>query len=341
AYTTQDKSVYYLLFPSNQLEFAIWIESCRMTDLIINNETLQIQKEVILEEKKEVIDNRPYGSLNLKLPKKLFITGGYSTEIIGLEEDILNASVDKTKRFYDNFYKPSNALLTISGDIDIEKTSDLIEKYFGQIPDKGKTIKSEFESGFVYKEEDETIYDNVNLPGLFISYRVPGENTDEFYSLDILGNMLSWGESSFLYRRLVHDKMLAAEAGIMYEPKEHAGIFTIYAILMPGIETELVKSEIDSVLHEITNGKFNESEIQKAKNLIEAREIYKLQTNLSKCESLSHYKVFYGNAEEVNRITDKYNSIDKASIVKTASKYLSVNKRVIFRYIPKNNKSGF
>lgn len=337
AYTTEDKSVYYVLLPSNQLEFALWIESCRMLSLQITEETLETQKKVIIEEKKQVLDNRPYGSLSSKIAEKLFIKGGYATDIIGLEEDISNASFNSIIHFHDNFYKPSNALLTVSGDLDIDTTAQMIEKYFGKIPNRGLTLKPDFISASLSDEVNENIYDKTHLQGLFISYRVPGENTNELYALEILSKMLSYGESSFLYKNLVHDKMLALDIGSWYEPRECEGVFTIYAVLMPGIKHEQVKNEIDSIIYDISTGNVDRSSFQKAKNLIETRNIFRLQTNFNKTELLSHYKIFYGNAGEINYLTDKYNSVDESFIINTATEYLTTKKRLILNYFPKNS----
>jgi predicted Zn-dependent peptidase len=334
AYTTEDKTNYFLLTPSNQLEFGLWLESDRMLGFSTTEHALETQKEVVIEEKKQNFDNRPYGSVNLEFPPRLFKKSGYSWDTIGDVDDLKRASIKDIRTFYEKFYVPNNSVLSVVGDIDINRTSELIEKYFGTIPAGLNGHRKSFNEEPLTEEVDAVIHDSVHLPGIFIAYRVPQENSKEFYELDVLSDVLSTGESSRLYHELVYKKQLVSEIGCWLDAREFAGVLFIYAILMPGKNTEQVKNEIDRIINEVKSGCLTDSELQKVKNRIETRHAYRLQTNLAMADLLAHYKTFYNNAELINTNIENYSRITRNDITETAAKFLNNTNRVSLTYLP-------
>lgn len=338
AYTTADKTVYYIQFPIHQLEFAMWLESDRMLEFSITQEALETQKNVVLEEKKQLFDNRPYGSVTTELHPLLFKNNSYGWDTIGDENDLKNASLEKLKEFFESCYTPDNAVLTIAGDIDFDYTLNLAEKYFGSINRKSIAAVNKFifNDEPISKEIHKTITDNIQLPGIFIAYKIPKENSFEFLVLEVISDILSTGDSSRLYSELVYNKQLVNETGCFALGREFSGIFHLYSILEPNIKIKTVQQEIDKIIYEIADGKTTEKELQKVKNRIETRIEYRFETNLSKSEILSHFQLLYNKPELSEELIEKYKSITLTDIKETAEKYLINNGRVVLKYIPKN-----
>src|SRR4030095_194146 len=322
AYTTEDKTNYYLLAPANQLEFGLWLESDRMLGFSISEESLEIQKGVVIEEKKQNFDNRPYGSVNLEFPPRLFAGSSYGWDVIGDAGDIERAAIGDIKSFYEKHYVPGNAVLSIAGDMNTDKTIQLVEKYFGSIPKGANGNRIMFEEEKLNSEVRDNIFDEIQLPGIFIAYKTPRENSKEYFEFDLLSDMFSTGESSRFYNELVYKKQLASETGCWVEGKEFTGIFYIYAILMPGIKPEHVLGEIDRTINDAKEGKITSRELEKVKNRIETRHAYRAQTILAKADMLSHNKLFYNNAGLVNTNIDNYNRVTLRDIQDTSNNYL-------------------
>jgi len=336
AYTNEDKTNYFILLPSHQLELGLWLESDRMLDFALTKKSFNTQKSVVSEEKNQVFDNRPYGTVSLEFMPKLFHSSGYAWDTIGDMNDLKAAKLEDAHEFYNKFYVPSNAVVTIVGDIDIDKTKILTEKYFGTINRTSSIQRKPFEEKPLAQETRKTILDNVQIPGVFWAYRTPKENSKEFFSLDMLCDILSSGESSRLYKRLIYEKQLASEAGCYIDPKEFTSIVYFYAILMPGIEISTVEDEIESIIAEISEGKIEESELQKVKNKVETRNAYRKQTLLARADLLSHFGLMYNNPDLINTNVQNYFKVTLNSITETTRKYLVKNNRVVLHYIPQN-----
>ena len=340
AYTTEDKTNYYLLAPANELEFGLWLESDRMIEFSVTEESLRIQKGVVIEEKKQVFDNRPYGSVSLKLAPLLYKNNSYAWDTIGDVKDLKKATLSDIKEFYERFYVPNNAVLTIAGDFDTAEALRLTEKYFGGIP-KGKFSNSELRNGAEFTDQPikgeivKIVYDDVQLPGIFGAYKLPKENTDEFFAFDILTDILSTGESSRLYNELVYKKQLVSDVGCWVEGREYSSLLQFYAILMPDVTIDKVQSEIDRIFDEASGGAITARELEKIKNRIETRHAYRVQTNLAKADMLSHYETFYNEPGMINTNINRYNSVTLDDIHNAAEKYLKNAGRVILNYLPK------
>jgi predicted Zn-dependent peptidase len=339
AYTTDDKTNYYIIAPSHQLELALWLESDRMLGFTITEESLEIQKEVVLEEKRQMFDNRPYGSVALEFPPKLYNGSGYAWDTIGVSEDIASADLGAIKEFYEEYYVPNNAVLTIVGDIETTGTFEAVNRYFGSVP-AGKMIKRKpFIENFIEKESCTEITDDVQLPGIFIAYKITRENSEEFYRFDILSDILCTGESSRFYHDLVYKKQLVSDIGCWVDAKEFSGIFYIYAILMPGVNIQQVQNEIDKIIEDVSYKGINLKELEKVKNRIDTRNVYRLQTNLSRADILSHYKTFYNDASLVNKLNENYRNVTAENIMQSAAGYLKPHKRVVLNYLPKSHQT--
>jgi len=201
AYTSQDVTYYYEILPSNQLELGLWIESERLLHAKIDTIGVETQRKVVKEERSQRYDNQPYGSLIEETFKRAYKVHPYQWLPIGSVQYIDEAKIDEFIDFYNTFYVPENAALVIAGDINIEETKELIEKYFADIPQGEKDIsRPNIIEPPIGAEIRDTIYDNIQLPLVLHAYRIPAIATDDYYSLDMLTTLLSSGQSSRLQK---------------------------------------------------------------------------------------------------------------------------------------------
>jgi zinc protease len=334
AYTTEDKTNYYLLLPSHQLELGLWLESDRMLGCVVNETSLETQKKVVIEEKKQNFDNRPYGSVSIEFAPRLFPGSGYAWDTIGNVDDIKNAKLEDVKSFFKKYYTPNNAVLSVTGSFKSEEALKLIEKYFSTIEpgEKIKRVKTGLNNS--YREIKEKIKDKIQFPGIFSGYRIPQENSKEFYVFDLLTEILAGGDSSRLYKNLVYEKQLAGEVGCWVDGKEYVSVLHLYVILLPGAEISETENEINNIFENIRSSGIEDWELQKAKNRIETKSYFRKQYLLSKADLLAHYKTFYNNPGLINTNQAEYLSVTKEDISEYSKKYLSKNNRVELLYIP-------
>ena len=187
AFTTQDRTVYFEILPSNQINLGLWIESERMLHAKVDIKGVETQREVVKEEKRQRYDNQPYGTVLLEALSHSFKEHPYQWSPIGSMDD-LNAAEEKDyKQFYEDFYVPNNAVLSIAGDFDIESTKMMIDLYFKDIPKSKKPIyRPTIVEPELNGEIRDTIYDNIQLPAVIQSYRIPAQGTPDFYAVSML-----------------------------------------------------------------------------------------------------------------------------------------------------------
>lgn len=334
AFTSSDVTNYFIILPSNHLETGLWLESDRMLEFSISEQSFSIQKKVVAEEKQENYDNRPYGTASSEMSPLLFAQTNYAWDTIGNMEHLKNSSLQDAKSFFQKYYNPSNCVLVITGDVEYDKTISLIEKYYSEIPSQPKPVKPKIDFTPLNNESRKIVNDNIHLPGVFIGYRLPKEWSNEAVSLSIASEVLSTGVSSRFYKKLVYEKELVSEIGAYVDTREQFSGFIIYTILMPGIKVEAVIKEIDLIIGEMKSGKVDAHEITKVKNKFETRINYLMQTNMMRAESLAHFKAVHNDASMINLITSKYLSFTKKDVVENANKFLLDSNRVILEYHP-------
>jgi predicted Zn-dependent peptidase len=336
ANTSQDRTFYFELLPSNQVELGLWLESERMMHAKIEQVGVNTQREVVKEEKRQRMDNRPYGSFLPEMLKRAFKKHPYQWAPIGSMEHLNAAKLEEFIQFYKTYYVPNNCVLSIAGDFDKADLKKKIEAYFGPIP-KGQfamnrpTIKEPPLGG----EVRDVIYDNVQLPGVFQAYRAPKQGGDEYYAFNVLSNILSGGESSRMTKTLVDKKQLAAYAGSAPFFNEDEGLFITLALANSGIKAEVLEQNIDSVVNTLKQELVGEREFQKVKNQITTELVSTKGSMSGIAESLADYEVYFGDANLINTELEKYNKVTREDVLKVAKKYLNKDNRVVLYYLPK------
>ena len=340
ANTSNDRTYYYEILPSNQLELGLWLESERMLHAKVDSIGIQTQKKVVIEEKKQTVDSRPYGTLSQEMMKRAFKEHPYRWTVIGDPDHIRAAKDEEFMSFYKEFYVPNNAALVIAGDIEFESTKELINKYFSEIP-KGKehiyrpTVVEPALGG----EVRDTIFDNVQLPLIIQAYRTPAMGTEDYYALDMLSTLLSGGQSSRLYKALVDEQQKALEAGSFAIPFQDPSVSLTYALPNMGVDCIDLEAAIDNEVAKVRDELISEREFQKLRNQFENSFVKSNVQLASRAENLATNYVYFGNTDLINTELDKYMAVTREDIKRVANKYLVKDNRVVLYYLPKSQQN--
>ncbi|MCB0495843.1 MAG: insulinase family protein [Cyclobacteriaceae bacterium] len=337
ANTTFDRTYYYDLLPSNQLELGLWLESERMLHAKIDSTGIATQKEVVKEEKRMRIDNRPYMSFQEKMFGAAFKGTNYEWTPIGSFADIDAATEDDFKDFYHTFYVPNNATLSIAGDIDIEQAKKWIDKYFAGIPKGTKEIpRPKITAPDLGDEVRETVFDNVQLPAVMYGYRIPKQGTDDYYALQLLTTLLSGGQSARFYKELVDKEQIALQVFAFPFSLEDGGLFITIGLANLGKSPEDLESSMEREIEKVKTEPISDEEYQKLQNQIENDFVSSNSTDQGIAESLADYHVYFGDANLVNTELERYKKVTKEDIMRVAQKYLTKDNRVVLYYLPKS-----
>ena len=341
ANTFLDRTFYFELLPSNQLELGLYLESERLLHAKIDQEGVDTQKEVVKEERRERVDNQPYGSFLEEVLKRAYTVHPYRWTTIGSMDHLNSAELQDFIDFYHTFYVPQNATLSIAGDIDAEETKKLIEQYFAEIPKGKNEVPRPTVVEPPQKEEiRDIVYDNIQLPGVFQAYHMPAQGTEDYYAMELLTNLLSDGQSSRLYKEIVDKQQKAVQATAIPLAAEDPGLFIIVGIANAGVEAGDLESSIDAEIDKTKTELVTEREFQKVRNQIENNFISRNGTIAGISESLADYHVYYGDANLINTEIDRYMKVTREDLSRVAKKYLTKENRVVLYYLPKEKENN-
>ncbi|ATA91661.1 peptidase M16 [Capnocytophaga canimorsus] len=342
AFTTQDKTYYYEVFPSNNLELALWMESERLLHPVINQVGVDTQNEVVKEEKRQRIDNAPYGKIIYRtgVNPHLFKKHPYGQSVIGSMEHLDAATLDEFIAFKKKFYNPNNAVLVVAGDINIAQTKKWIEKYFGKIPNTAtKPKRVDIQEEPIKQTIKVTEYDaNIQIPMKLYAYRTPGMKEKDAYVLNLISSILSGGKSSRLYKKMVDDKKSALQVLAFSDSQEDYGTYIIGALPMAGVSLDDLGKDIDQEIEKLQNQLISEREFEKLRNQIETNFVNSNQSTEGIALSLADYYTFYKDTNLINKSVEIYRSITREDIQRAAIEYLNPNQRLDLDYLPESTK---
>jgi predicted Zn-dependent peptidase len=336
ANTSQDRTFYYELLTSNQVNLGLWLESERMMHAKIEQIGVNTQREVVKEEKRQRMDNRPYGSFLNEILKRAYKVHPYKWSPIGSMDHLNAAKLEEFIQFYKTYYVPNNCVLSIAGDINKVELKKQIEAYFGPIakgtlPINRPSIKEPPLGG----EVRDNVYDNIQLPAVLHAYRAPKQGGDEYYAFNVLSTILSGGASSRMNKTLVDNKQLAVAAQSVPFFNEDDGLFIALTIANMGVKVETLEENMDSVVNGLKLELVGEREFQKVKNQITTDLVNSKATMAGIAESLANNEVYFGDANLINTELDRYNKVTREDVLKVAKKYLNKDNRVVLHYLPK------
>lgn len=336
ATTSDDRTYYYEVFPSNNLELGLWMESERMLHPVINQRGVDTQNEVVKEEKRLRVDNRPYGNLLTEVKKNMFKKHPYRWSTIGSMDHLDAATLEEFRAFNKKYYVPNNAVLVVAGNIDSTGTEKMIKDYFGSIP-KGKAIKRDFpKEADITKEFKATAYDaNIQIPAVMVAYRTPSFKTREARVLDMISTYLSNGKSSKLYKKMVDEKKMALSVQAINLSQEDYGIYAIFALPLGETSLSALVKEFDEEIVKLQTELISEKDHQKLQNKFESRYVNSNSSIQGIAHSLATYYMLYGDTNLINTEIDIYRSVTREEIREIAKKYLNPDQRLLLEYLPK------
>lgn len=340
ANTSDDRTYYYEVFPSNSLELGLWMESERLMHPVINQIGVDTQNEVVKEEKRLRIDNQPYGSFLAEVKKNMFKVHPYRWATIGSMEHLDAAKLEEFQAFNKKFYIPNNAVLVVAGDFDGASARKWIKQYFGPIK-KGPAIKRQTftEAPITQTIKAEYQDPNIQIPAIVAAYRTPSMKTRDARVLDMISSILSDGKSSRLYKKIVDDKKMALQIGAFNVSQEDYGLYVLYGLPMGQNSTESILKEMDDEIVKLQTELISEKDYQKLQNKFENQFVNSNASVEGIAENLASYYLLYGDVNLINSEKELYQSITREEIRDIAKKYLNPNQRLILDYIPSKDKA--
>ena len=336
ANTSNDRTFYYEILPSNQLELGLWMESERMLHAKIDQVGVDTQREVVKEEKRQRVDNQPYASFLSEMFKRAFTQHNYRWVPIGSMDDLNAATLEEFMAFYKKNYVPNNATLSIAGDIDVAQTKAMITKYFGDIP-AGATVQrpSAYEPPLGGEVVD-TIYDNIQIPAVFAGYRMVSETHPDTYALQMLTTALSDGPSSRFSKRMVDQDQNALQVAAFPFAMEHHGVFIALALANGATSTGTLMTTMEEEIAKMQQEPLSEKEFTKLLNKVESDYVNRNSGVAGIAENLANYHVYFGDANLINTEIERFRTVTPADLQRVAQTYLKPENRVVLHYLPKS-----
>jgi predicted Zn-dependent peptidase len=343
AWTSEDRTDYYDIAPPTALPLLLWLEADRMRDIgpLMTKEKLDAQRDVVRNERRQSIENRPYGVVELLLPEMLYpAEHPYHHSVIGSHEDLEAATVEDVKDFFATWYDPANASLVVAGDFDPVATKALIERWFGTIPSRGKP-KDPGAPGFqdtvttLTGVARRTVDDEVELPKVVMAWQSPRHFAPGDAELDLVASVLSSGKASRLYESLVYRQKLAQSVSATQLSGTLGSRFVVEAIARPGVSTDKLEQALRQEIDAVRADGVKEDELTRAKNQYETAFVDRLQGVSARASLLNAYEAEIGDPGYVQRDLNRYRRATRPEVRAAAEKYLQPNKVAVLTVVPK------
>ncbi|WP_339663223.1 pitrilysin family protein [uncultured Polaribacter sp.] len=334
ANTSQDRTYYYEIFPSNKLELGLWMESERLLHPIIKQEGVDTQNEVVKEEKRE--RTRAYSGILDAISENLFKVHPYKDPNVGYMKDLDAATLEEFLAFNKKYYVPNNATLVVAGDIDFAATKKMIKDYFGPIPKGAEVVRTFPKEEPITEEFRATAYDdNIQIPAVIAAYRTPSFKTRDSKILDMISTYLSGGKSSVLYKKMVDTKKMSLAVQAVNISQQDYGIYALFSLPLGDVTLDALIKEMDEEILKIQTDLISENDFQKIQNQFENNYVNSNSNVVGIAGSLASYNVMYGDTNLINSEIEIYRSVTREEIREVAKKYLNTNQRLILEYLPK------
>jgi zinc protease len=337
--TSNDRTNYYEIGPRNLLETFLWLEADRLATLpeVITEEELTKQRKVVLNERRQSYENRPYGRTELRIPEVMYPPDHpYHWPTIGSHADLEAASVDDVRRFFERFYRPSNASLTIAGDFDPGEARRLVERYFGWQAARERPRAPAPPPPALDADRAETLTDRVQLSRLRLSWHAPALFAAGDADLDLAAHVLGGGKSSRLYRSLVFERRIAQDVFAYQGSQLLTSLFHVGATAKPGHDLPEIQRAVDDELNRLASDGPQAAEVDRARNTHLA-DFYKSLDHLqTRADLLNHYQYLLGDPDGVDRDVARYESATPASVRDAFAKVLRAH-RLALSTIPEES----
>lgn len=334
ATTGQDRTNYFQTLPSDYLEMALWLEADRMRALSVTAENYDNQRAVVKEERSQRYDNAPYGLWFLTLLELLFDGSPYAWGPIGDMVHLEASPLQSVREFHSRYYIPNNATLVIAGDFDAGEAREMIERWFGEIPEGERVERHRIEVPPLQRERRASIVASIPAPAVYIGCQtVPVGHTDA-RALELLSIILRRGRSSRLQRQLTIERQVAQSVAAFTSPMENAGMFILAGIASQGIAADQLEEEIWKVLKEAATSQVAGRELEGALNYVHAAHVMSMSRLQGVADALAFNSVLRGDPSCVNSLIQEYHQVAAADIQRVAQQYLDPDRSAVLHYLP-------
>ena len=341
AYTTEDATVFWETVPAQYLPLVLWLEADRLATLRIEDDVFKTEREVVKEERRMRIDNQPYGRLNELIYDQAFTVHPYKHPTIGSMKDLEAASINDVRDFFRTYYVPNNATLVLVGDFNTKEAQDLVGKYLGRVPKSSRPVPRD-----IPKEPPQTkerriqIEESWPLPAVVVAHHITFDGDPDSYPLHIASKVLSDGQSSRIYRKLVYEKQIALAAFGGGNIIEDPNLFYAVAIVQPGHTTQEAIDGLIAELDQLRNEPITPAELQQAKNQFARDYIFSRESNKDKAMQLGHAAVIHNDIKTADGEFDIFMNITQADVQRVARKYFTPENRLVMTIMPKSTTGG-
>jgi zinc protease len=340
AYTTDDETVFWETVPAQYLPLALWLEGDRMATLRIDKDTFENEREVVKEERRMRIDNQPYGRLNEIIYDQAFTVHPYKHATIGSMQDLESASVDDVRDFYQTYYVPANATLVLVGDFDTTQALQMVSNYLGRVPKAERPVPRDIpQEPPQTKEKRVTLQEPWPLPAVVVAYHVTRDGNPDSYPLHIAAKVLSDGQTSRIYQKLVYEKQMAVAAFGNANLIEDPNLFYAVAIVQPGHSTDEVTNALITELDRLKTEPITDHELQRTKNQFARDYIFGRLSDQQKAGQLAHAVVIHGDIKTADGEFDIFQNITVGDVQRVAKTYFRPENRLVLTLMP-SGKAG-
>ena len=341
AYTNEDATVFWQTFPAQYLPLVLWLEADRMASLRIDEKVFQTEREVVKEERRMRVENQPYGRLNEIVYDQAFAVHPYKHPTIGSMKDLEAASIEDVREFFRTYYVPNNATLVLVGDFDTKEATGLVQQYFGRIPKSARPVPRDIpQEPPKTKERRVRLEEGWPLPAVVVAHHITFDGHPDSYPLHIASKVLSDGESSRIYRKLVYEKQLALAAFGGGNIIEHPNLFFAVAIVQPGQKPEDAVDALIAELDRLRTEPISDAELQQAKNQFARDYILGRESNKDKAMTLGHAVVIHDDIKTADGEFDIFMNMTAADVQRVAQTYFKPENRLVLTIMPRNAGPG-
>jgi len=340
AYTTDDETVFWETVPAQYLPMVLWLEADRMATLRIDKDTFTNERDVVKEERRMRVDNQPFGRLNEIIYDQAFSMHPYKHATIGSMADLEAASVDDVRDFYQTYYVPSNATMVLVGDFDSTQAIQLVNQYLGRVPKATREVPRDIpKEPPQTKEKRVTLQEPWPLPAVVVAYHITYDGNPDSYPLHIAAKVLSDGQSSRIYKKLVYETQLAVAAFGQANLIEDPNLFYAVAIVQPGNKTEDVANTLIAEMERLKTEPITDRELQRSKNQFARDYILGRESNQQKAGVLSHAVVIHRDIKTADAEFDIFQNMSVADVQRVARTYFKPENRLVLTLMP-SGKAG-
>jgi zinc protease len=339
AYTNEDATVFWETVPSQYLPLVLWLEADRLASLRMDEKSFKNEREVVKEERRMRIENQPYGRLREIIADQAFQVHPYKHPVIGSMKDLDAASVEDVREFFHTYYVPGNCTAVLVGDFDSKEALNLVTQYLGRVPKSEKPVPRDIpKEPQQTKEKRVTIQEEWPLPAVVVAHHITFDGNPDSYPLHVASKVLSDGQSSRIYRKLVYDKGIALAAFGGGNIIEDPNLFFAVAIVQPGHTTDEAAKALIEELDRLRTEPITAAELQQAKNQFARDYILGRETNQDKAEVLGHAAVIHSDIKTADAEFDIFQSLTTADVQRAAKTYFTPENRLVLTILPKGSK---